>query len=397
MNPYLCCLVLLLAGSSASAQEAERAWKMSGYAGAVGRFYADTSGQDRESDRVAFRLEPEWTWSDSRYRLVVAPRLFIDGRDSGRSRSDLVELHGGVRWDANQIKLGISRVFWGVTESRHLVDIINPPDLALHYSGDEQRLPTAMLQVSRTTDFGQVEIFGLPWERDPRYPGKLGRPNTELPVSGEVVHPDGLPPAFASRWAWSQGNFDSHVYYFRGLDRESVLTPRLQTFAPPIALEASRKLIRQWGWDLQMPLDNWLIKSEVIYRSGYSRSFAAAVLGAEYAMNGFMGSVADVAVMAEYQADPRPADAPLAPMNHAWFGGVRVALNDPASSEFKLGLLRDVATPAYIWRGDFSRRLQEHWTLSGSFNLFRKVAAEQALRGYAADSYLELLLKYHFQ
>lgn len=396
MKSYLCCFALILGGGWAQAQDALPAWKMSGYAGVMGRVYADTSGQERESARLALRLEPEWSWSDSQTRWVVSPRLFVDGRDSGRDRSDFVELHGALRWDGNQVKVGISRVFWGVTESRHLVDIINPPDLALHYSGDEQRLPTAMVQFSRTMDFGQLEFFALPWERDPRYPGKLGRPNTELPITSDVLHPDGLPPAFAGRVGWSQDKFDAHLYYFRGLDRESVLAPRLQPAAPPTTLEASRKLIRQWGFDLQMPLDNWLLKSEVIYRSGYSRGFFAAVLGAEYAMNSFMGSVADVALMAEYQADPRPGSAPLAPMNHAVFGGIRVALNDPASTEFKLGLLKDAATPAYIWRGDFSRRLQERWTLGGSLNLFRKVAEQPALRAYASDSYLELLLKYHF-
>jgi len=70
-----------------------------------------------------------------------------------------------------------------------------------------------------------------------------------------------------------------------------------------------------------------------------------------------------------------------------------MALNDPASSEFKIGLRHERPGQAKVWRGDFSRRIGDDWTIESTLNLFSDVNAQPALSGFARDSYLEVQLK----
>lgn len=371
-------------------------WQFKGNAALGARLYISPNEPTKESDRFALRLAPEWRWAESGKTIVISPALYVEGANNGRTRFDLNELYFSTRMGETIIKTGISRLFWGVTESRHLVDVVNPPDLAHNYAA-EQRLSTAMLYVTHPTPIGQLETLLLPWERDPKYPGTAGRPRTELPINNTVEHTNGTPPAFAARLAISQGDYDTHIYFFRGLDRETVLAARTQGLAAPTELTPTRRLVRQWGADLQVPTGNFLVKSELTYRSGYSRNFFSGVAGGEYALNGINGSVVDVNLLGEYQFDLRPADAPLTTPSHAVYGGFRVALNDAASTEFKFGVVAETASGARIWRGNASRRIAKNWTIEASMDVFDHVRKSPSLMGYKKESHAEVLAKYHFQ
>lgn len=394
--------VLLLAGFGAPAgAESALSWVWGGHVAVpVGRFYFETPEGHREGNVAALRLAPELTvrWGDT--QLLAAPDLRWENHDSGRSRADFNELSLSTRWGETTITAGITRLFWGVVESFHLENVINPPDLAADYRG-ETTLGLPLVRLARPLNFGpatpgQIELIWAPWDRDPAWPGVAGRPRTDLPVEA-VVHPDGRPSAGAVRLAFGGSAYDAHLYYFRGLDRQAVLIPYFPDGGVPTFLYASRKKIGQFGGDLQVPVGNLLIKAEAIYRTGYSRGFAAVIAGGEYTLNSFRGTASDLGLMFEYQYDDRPLDAPLAPMKEGVYVGVRIARNDPASTELKLGVLQSTDTAAQVWRGDVSRRIAERWTIEGSLNVFANVRDEPALVGFARDSYLELSLKYYFQ
>ena len=75
-------------------------------------------------------IEPELRWEDGgrETQVVLTPFFRLDGRDEERTHFDLRE--GYVRriegdWE---FLVGASQVFWGVTESRHLVNIVNQID-----------------------------------------------------------------------------------------------------------------------------------------------------------------------------------------------------------------------------------------------------------------------------
>ena len=372
-----------------------RDWKIGGHVGLVWRHYMQSPDGNQEGDAAALRFLPEWTLRQGPLRLTVAPDLRLENAGSGRGRADFNELYLSTRYGETTLEFGITRLFWSVTESRHLQNIINPPDLAAHYAGDTT-LGIALLRLAQPTGFGQIELILVPWDRDPRYPGERGRPHTALPILGDVIHPEGRPAAWATRMALNGGEFDAHLSYFSGLDREAVFTPQFDITGLPVGLRASRHPIRQWGVDLQAPLGNLLVKGEAIHRTGYARGFSSAVLGGEYTLNGVADSARDLTFMLEYQFDDRSEDAPLPSMKQGIYGGIRMTFNDPASSEFKIGLLHERPGKAKVWRGDFSRRIGNDWTIEGALNLFSDVHAQPALSGFARDSYLEVQLKRNF-
>lgn len=380
--------------TSAAAHADDTTWTLRGYGAVSGRLWANAK-PGQEDNSAGLRLAPEWTGNRGQERIVFAPIVIQETEGTGRSRADVDELSFARPIGEGNLKLGIYRVFWGAAESRHLVDIINPPDYALHYAGD-RHLATAILEWSQPTPLGHLDALLLPWERDPNFPGPRGRPRTELPVQEDQSHPDGRPPAWALRLSLPGSAMDAHVHVFQGLDREAVLTPVLRPAAPPQEMTASRQLVRQWGIDAQIPLDNWLIKGELIRRSGYSRPFTAGVLGVEYSFNSVAGSSADVALMAEAQYDARPADAPLPFLRHGVFTGLRLALNDAASTELKAGLLAETDGPARMGRIEASRRLADQWTIEASLHSFSKVTGNPALAGYVRDNFVEFVIKRHW-
>lgn len=397
MRWRICSALLLLVSTAVNADETNiPQWQTGGNASLALRFYPHSPDGNQENVGVGLRVAPEWSLRTDDTRILVAPNIRIENNGSGRSIADFNELNLSWRQGDTILEFGITRLFWGVTESRHLENIINPPDLAAHYAGDTT-LGVALLRLAMPTDFGQIEFILVPWDRDPRFPGKRGRPRTELFIQNDVDHPDGRPPTGVSRVSLQRSDYDAHIYYFYGLDREVTLVPKFDNFGQPVSLRASRSRIQQWGFDLQVPLGNLLFKAEAIHRIGYARSFTATVLGGEYTLNSIGNSTSDLGFLVEYQYDnDRPKDAPLAPMKHAVYAGLRGALNDPANSEFKFGLLHDTNTGARVWRGDFNRRIAENWTAEGALNIFSNVRGQLPLSGFARDSYFELLLKRNF-
>ncbi|MEP6146591.1 MAG: hypothetical protein ABJ201_04215, partial [Nisaea sp.] len=97
------------------------------------------SQQDRAAS-PSFYLEPEitadWNGGDDRFTLV--PYARVDQDDDSRTHVDLREanwLHFGDGYD---LVVGADKVFWGVTESRHLVDIVNQSDGVEDVDGEDK-------------------------------------------------------------------------------------------------------------------------------------------------------------------------------------------------------------------------------------------------------------------
>ena len=117
----------------------------------------------------------------------------------------------------------MGKVFWGVTEAVHLVDIVNQTDLVESLDGEE-KLGQPMIDLSLIRDWGVVDLFVLPWFRERTFPSEDGRPRFAIPIdthdpiyesSAEQHHVD-----FAARWSNSIGEWDIGLSYFYGTSRE---------------------------------------------------------------------------------------------------------------------------------------------------------------------------------
>jgi len=95
------------------------------------RWFADDALDPRQvDDNLAASFEPEFnhSWNDGSDSFTFRPFFRIDQHDDERTHFDIRELtwiHAADEWE---LRVGIRKEFWGVTEGQHLVDIINQSD-----------------------------------------------------------------------------------------------------------------------------------------------------------------------------------------------------------------------------------------------------------------------------
>ena len=147
MNHALRCLTLVSATLLSTAAQTEP-FEFSGYVG-TDLSYFPTSGlhagqlDDLQHGLV---LAPEFRWwSDSRDTQVkVSAFGRVDSADSKRQHLDLREGYIRHEFEDFTALIGVNKVFWGVAESRRLVDVINQID-QLEYTDKDARLGQPML------------------------------------------------------------------------------------------------------------------------------------------------------------------------------------------------------------------------------------------------------------
>jgi hypothetical protein len=133
-------------------------------------------GQDDAAVSPSVSVEPElvYEWNGGDDRLTLVSFLLWDADDDIRSHGDLREanwLHQADDWD---LVIGIDKVFWGVTESRHLVDIINQNDAVESIDG-EDKLGQPMINFNLLSDWGTASVFLLPGFRERLFPADDAR------------------------------------------------------------------------------------------------------------------------------------------------------------------------------------------------------------------------------
>ena len=106
---------------------------------AEGRYFYDAEDEDGDAPllgSVAGTLELFHGWDDNHQRIVGEFFGRWDENDDERTHGDVRELYYQQSGDTFEFRLGARRVFWGVTESRHLVDIVNQSDFVENISNE---------------------------------------------------------------------------------------------------------------------------------------------------------------------------------------------------------------------------------------------------------------------
>jgi hypothetical protein len=386
------------------------AWLREGVAGQGGleyRFFHDR-GEDRGMDyhhNFSFYLQPEFkhAWDTGRQEVRWQPFWRYDQNDPRRTHFDLRELVWRLSRGPLTLHLGIDKVFWGVTESRHTVDIINQTDL-VENSDTEDKLGQPMLRLDYATSrWGNLSLFYLPVSRLRTFPGKHGRLRPPLPITASAEHAGSASSThqdFALRWAKTLGYWDLGLVYFRGVTRE----PRFRLgFSPqfqPVKLTPIYEVIDQLGLDIQGVTGNWLWKFEGFHRAGQGKSFQQLTAGFEYTFSGVFETGADLGLLAEFLYDNRENRLPLInfiPFEKDLFVGTRLALNDVASTELLAGAIVDFDTATTAYNVEASRRFGDHWKLYLEMRGFvNSNSKEDAGFFFRKENYLQLELQYYF-
>ncbi|RVU39732.1 hypothetical protein EOI86_03330 [Hwanghaeella grinnelliae] len=331
------------------------------------RFFPESpqfTDQDDRKLELSVAIEPEFRLFWDRERLTFIPFFRYDPADhEGRTHGDIRELSLYVERDDWDVTAGIGKVFWGVAESRHLVDIINQADL-VENSDEEDKLGQPMVNLNLLRDWGTLGVFVLPGFRERTFPGDEARLRGPLPVdtdrpiyesAAEEHHVDA-----ALRYKQVIGDFDLGLSYFHGTSREPELVQSIGSDGRPV-LRPRYEIIDQVGLDVQATMDAWLWKLEAIHRSGAGDPFAAAVGGFEYTLFGVSDSAADLGLLAEYHYDGRGDDAPATIFDNDIFLGTRLALNDTDATEFLAGVIVDQREGEVLALLEAERRITERW------------------------------------
>ncbi len=355
------------------------------------------AGQSRHSGSLVFRPEFRHDWARGRQSVVFEGFLRLDAADEQRSKVDIRELTYQQAWTAFELTVGIGRVFWGVTESQHLVDIVNQTDLVENIDREE-KLGQPMVNVALVQNWGTVGLFVLPGFREQTFSGVQGQLRFPTLVSQDSVvyessarrkHID-----LAARYSHFIGAWDIGLSHFYGTTRDPRLVPGTDSAGNDVLIPLY-ELIHQTGLDLQMTSGGLLLKFEGITRSGQGERYFAATGGFEYTFVGVLGSPADVGVLAEYLWDDRGRRAPTAFQNDVFFG-TRVTLNDIQSSELLAGTFVDPANGSTLLRLEAARRLGSSWRLEVEGTAFVGIEDDDPLFGLRRDHNLRLILEKYF-
>ena len=358
---------------------------------------------------LSFAVQPELyhSFDDDRQSLLFTPFLRLDTADDRRSHFDVRELMYQRVFDDFELRAGIGRVFWGVTESYHLVDVINQTDFVENVDL-EDKLGQALLNLTLVRDWGVLDLFVLPGFRERTYPGREGRLRPEPFVdTNRATYESGAGRDrvdLAVRWSNAIGDIDIGVAHFHGTNRE----PRLLLTCPDRrlaivnpcdpatwALAPRYDVVHRTSLDLQATKEATLWKLELLHQSGQGDTYVAWIGGFEYTWFGINESDSDLGLLVEHLFDGRGGRAPH-PLENDFFAGVRLGLNDEASTELVAAVIADAEGDSTALTVEASRRIGDDWKVELEARAWNGVEHDDPMEPLRRDDYVQLTVSRFF-
>lgn len=363
-------------------------------------FFNDALDSRQHESYTSFSTEPELyhSWDDNSQSLTFTPFYRHDQHDDERSHADIRELSWLKVFDGWELTLGISKVYWGITESQHLVDIINQTDQVENVDG-EDKLGQPMIRFSTVQDWGIVDFFILPGFRERTFPGAEGRPIQELPpgtvFDADAAHYESSDADdhvdYAVRWLGIYDNWELGLSHFSGTGRE----PESFVFNTAGILVPYYTLINQTGIDLQALIEDWTWKLELISRKNATERFTALTGGFEYTLVGMLDSNTDLGIVIEYLYDDRDQRASSAFQNDLTTA-FRFTLNDIQSSELLIGIITDLDDQTVASFIEGSRRIGESFKAELELRSFSNTTPGRPLHNFRQDDFIRAEFGWYF-
>ena len=387
--------------SKSSSNVSRNRLDVSGMLGIETIFFTQDSAFPRQDHTVNASIvaEPEFVyeWDGGNQLIAFKPFFRLDQHDKERTHFDVRELiyeRASRDWE---LRVGIGKVFWGVTEFQHLVDIINQTDLVENID-TEDKLGQPMLNLAWIQDWGTVDFFILPYFRERTFPGVKGRLRTQPRVDvdrplyesdSEEHHVDA-----AIRYSHYFGDWDIGLAHFYGTSREPRLFLSTDASGNSV-LQPFYDIINQTSLDLQATKGNMLWKLEALYRRGQGTPFSAVAGGFEYTFVGIFDSQIDVGLLSEYHYDSRGESATTI-FEDDIAVGARMAFNDAQSSELLAGVIWDRNTGGKFFNLEANRRLSNHFFLELEGRFFTDQDRNDPTFAITHDDHFKLQLTYNY-
>ncbi len=393
-------LSILLASSCSIA-----AGELSGNISLEGRYFNSAGAFPDQQKKGGFSLslQPEYKhkWDNDRSRFTFSPFYRWDEKDKERTHADIRQLDIVKSKGDWEFQAGIGKVYWGVAESQHLVDVINQTD-AVEGTDGEDKLGQPLFRVSRLSDNGSLDLYVLPYFRERTFAGAKGRFRTPLVVdtknatyesSRKEKHVD-----YAVRWSETVDELDIGVHYFNGTSRSPVFNPIIKN-GIAVGLRPHYPLMNQIGVDLQYTGEETIWKFEGIGRN-YNKvsglkDYTAMVVGFEHSLPLLSDSGLEMTLLGEYHHDSR-GEVANAPFQNDVFVGSRLSFNDAESTELLAGAFVDMDNGSKSLRVEGSRRIGKGLKLNVEGQVFTDVDNKDPLKIFQQDDYLQVELQKYF-
>lgn len=360
-------------------------------------FFEEGAYPGQKSQFPAFAIQPEFSmeWDDGKQLLNFIGFGRWDLQDDNRTHWDIRELYWQYVAKNWELSIGAKKVFWGVTESVHLVDIINQTDVVESFDG-EQKLGQPMVHFSYLTGFGTLDFFAMPYFRKLQFPGEAGRFRFPLAIDRAMIgfeneDMEEWHPSFATRWSNYIGAFDFGLSYFYGVGRE----PFFQADPESGALEFFYPINHQIGVDVQAITGPVLWKLEAMNRINDFQNFLAFAAGLEYTISNIRGSGIDLGVIGEFLFDERNEQAFNGMDNDLFFGG-RLAFNDVKSTEILFGGIFDITKSTKLFSVEASRRIGSSVKIELEARIFATISEREFFSFFQNDSFARMSISKYF-
>jgi len=358
------------------------------------------AGQKDNNYSIALESElyAEWDKGDS---FVFTPFILLDSYDDNRSHLDIREALYSWYGDDWESSVGIGQVFWGVTESKNLVDIINQFD-AVYDPLFKTKLGQPLTNLTLIRDSGYYELFILPYFRERTSPGKKGRLRGDPEFSKGGTKFEGgsqWTPELAVRWSNSFNDYDLSMHSFFGYSRAPSID--VMIVDGQLKYEPNYQRVRQIGGTVQKTSEATLYKMEWLAKDGQKDAnfrrggYFSTVFGFEHTLYKAIDEGGDLGFLMEYNFDSRRSRSNDS-LQDDIFIAARITLNDPDDTQMLFGSILDLDGDGQMYQVDFGKRLNDSLTFGVKGAVYQNGRYNSNLYILRQDSWVEINLKQYF-
>lgn len=364
-------------------------------------FNQDALYQGQKQFYPSLSTEPEYSIYENNDKEIFRFKgwLRYDQVDKEGTYGDIRELSYTKIFNNNtELTGGISKVFWGKTESVHLVDIINQND-EVEPGRAYAKIGQPLLGLGNKNSYGNFKYFIIPYFRERNFRGKKGRPwlgvaeNNPLYESSQGQrHID-----HAFRYNNNFKNLDFALSHFYGTSREPNFNLTFNKDKSLASFTPYYQVINQTGFEAQYTKDAVLLKAEAIRRQSQSEIFYATTYGIEYSFFDIASKGYDIGILLEHTKDNRNMQkSPITIFQNDVFLGTRLNLNDIEGTEMLAGIYHDNDYQTKMYSLEFKRRLNEKLKLEIFANINNAKNSNDFLYFQRRDSNATIKLTYYF-
>lgn len=315
----------------------------------------------------------------------------LEQHNTHRTHADIRELYLQKTWKNWDFSFGVKNIFWGVTESNHLVDIVNQYDLLEGWTVEE-KLGQPMFHASTFVLNGNLEVIITLMNRGMKFPENEGRFRLPFSLDHDNTNFEGgkYNPGLAIRWSTTFSIFDVGLSFYHGNSR---LPQFLQSTEQTIRLNYLQ--LDHLGIELQAVVGPMILKAESIYQKRSNDDVFAFTSGVEYTFGNLFNSGVELGLFAEYSYDERREEQ-ITGLDDDFFIGSRLSINNSKSTELSVGLIKDRRKGTEVYTGNVSSRIAQNWKVNAEFRFYSIINQEDILYAVRQDSFIGISLTYYF-